>query len=159
MSPHPPRKVPDEKTCGLCGEVKAAKEFRPNPRMKSGLDTYCRPCAVAKSRAWREANPDRVKALQSSRKPRTTEERWAIMLWVNYRIKPDDYWELHKQQSGLCAICDRPNQTKRGLLHVDHCHKSGRVRGLLCNGCNLALGHMQDRIDLLRRAIHYLEAN
>jgi len=127
--------------------------------MKSGLDTYCRPCAITKSREWREANPDRVKALQQARKPRTTEERWEHMLWVNYRIKPEDYWLLHKQQGGVCAICDRPNLTKRGMLHVDHDHKSGRIRGLLCNGCNLALGHVQDRTDLLRRAIEYLEAN
>lgn len=127
--------------------------------MKSGLESYCRECSVAKSAEWRAANPGRLKELQAARPKRTTEERWAVMLWVNYRMKPDDYWVLHQRQGGLCAICVRPNLTKRGMLHVDHCHESGRVRGLLCNGCNLALGHMQDRADLLRRAVEYLEAN
>lgn len=158
MTPHPPRQVPRTKVCVACKVRKAASEFRPNARMKSGLESYCRPCAVAKSAEWRAKNPDKVKRLAAARPKRTTDERWAVMLWVNYRIKPEEYWALHAKQGGVCAICGEAGTTKRGMLHVDHCHETGQIRGLLCHRCNLALGHMRDRVDLLRKAIDYLQA-
>lgn len=155
----PVREVPESKVCRRCNEEKAASDFRSSSRMKSGLESYCRECAIAKSAEWRALNPERRKELEAARTRRTTEERWAVGLWVNYRIRPADYWLIHQQQNGKCAICGELEPRKRGMLHVDHCHDSNRVRGLLCQNCNFALGHMRDRTDLLRRAIEYLEAN
>ena len=59
-------------------------------------------------------------------------------------------------QNGRCAICGRP-ETEAGGLAVDHCHATGKVRGLLCTLCNTALGKFRDRTDILRAAIRYLE--
>lgn len=62
-------------------------------------------------------------------------------------------------QGGVCAICGNgAEDTQHGLLHVDHCHDKGHVRGLLCSPCNLALGLFRDNPALLRRAAEYLEA-
>lgn len=145
-----------EKTCVLCGEEKPASDFRRNHRMRLGLDSYCRPCAAAKSAAWRAAHPERTRELEQLRPKRTTEERWAVMLWVHYRMTPAEYWALHADQGGVCAICLEPERGKRGMLHVDHCHETGSVRGLLCQQCNLALGHFRDNPDLMTSAVHYL---
>lgn len=124
--------------------------------MRSGLESYCRECSVRKSAEYRAANPDRVQAAAARRKPRTTEERWAVGLWVNYRLRPDDYWRMHENQGGCCALCGEPERGKRGMLHVDHDHATGSVRGLLCHHCNVALGHFRDDPDRLQAAIDYL---
>ena len=72
-----------------------------------------------------------------------------------YGITPEDYEALFKTQHGLCAICKNP--PKRKKLFVDHCHGSGRVRGLLCDTCNLFLGGAHDNIEVLQAAITYLK--
>jgi hypothetical protein len=69
----------------------------------------------------------------------------------------EDYDAMLMHQDGGCAICRRPPDPSRRLA-VDHCHATGRVRGLLCGTCNTALGQMRDDPELLRRAIEYLTA-
>lgn len=71
-----------------------------------------------------------------------------------YGLEYDDYIRLCLLQRGLCAICMKElTETP----HIDHCHATGKVRGLLCRKCNLAIGHFDDNIRALRRAAWYLE--
>lgn len=72
-----------------------------------------------------------------------------------YGLTPDDYVELSKSQNDRCAICGC-TRGKRAFA-IDHCHSSGRVRGLLCSKCNTGIGLFRDNPDLLRAAIDYLE--
>lgn len=69
------------------------------------------------------------------------------------------YDEMLSSQGGVCKICGRPDtgriNTRR--LFVDHCHKTGRVRGILCYKCNTLIGHAQDDPERLRKAAEYLE--
>jgi len=65
--------------------------------------------------------------------------------------------EMLAIQGNRCAICRTDNPGGRHYWHVDHDHETGLVRGLLCNRCNLGLGHLRDSVDLLQRAIAYLE--
>lgn len=65
------------------------------------------------------------------------------------------YAELYKIQNGLCAICSQPEPYGRQLA-LDHCHDTGAIRGLLCTGCNMALGIFRDDVDVLQKAIEYL---
>lgn len=76
-----------------------------------------------------------------------------------YGITEEDYKALLLAQGGSCAICgtDRPGGNGAPSMHVDHCHNTGRIRGLLCNRCNITLGKMEDSPDLLRIAADYLE--
>jgi hypothetical protein len=62
--------------------------------------------------------------------------------------------EMKKAQRGRCAICRR---TSKRELHIDHCHKTGKVRGLLCSACNPALGAFKDDPKLLMAAVRYLK--
>lgn len=77
---------------------------------------------------------------------------------LSYRFKKfgiteDDYNAMYIHQQGKCHICN----TSKDVLCVDHCHKTGRVRGLLCQKCNSILGYCSDNIDTLNNAIKYLK--
>ena len=76
---------------------------------------------------------------------------------VPYGLTPQTYASLWAKQGGVCNICGGDN-TRRALA-VDHCHKTGAVRGLLCDDCNRLLGCAKDRIATLLRAAQYLESN
>lgn len=71
-----------------------------------------------------------------------------------YKITMDDYERMLQEQGGKCAICQ-----EKDPAFIDHCHRLGHVRGLLCGRCNTLLGMAKDRPDFLQRAIEYLERN
>ena len=71
-----------------------------------------------------------------------------------YGITEADYNRMLDQQDGRCAACKNAHRRR---LQVDHCHESGRIRGLLCGNCNSALGHAKDDIIRLRNLIRYLQ--
>lgn len=79
-----------------------------------------------------------------------------------YDITIEDYRVMYKEQSGTCKICNsegflmNPKRHKCKLV-VDHCHTTGKVRGLLCHNCNRALGLLKDSINTLANAIKYVE--
>ena len=79
-----------------------------------------------------------------------------------YGLTDIDIQKLKVKQKGRCRICKRklPKDVGKGrhYFHVDHCHRSGRVRGLLCFHCNTGLGHFKDNVRLLKSAIVYLRA-
>ena len=78
----------------------------------------------------------------------------------NYGITKQQYEELMHSQGGVCAVCkckpDDPRCT-HGHLVVDHCHKTGYVRGLLCSLCNATMGNSMDNVDLLQSLISYIQ--
>ena len=76
-----------------------------------------------------------------------------------YGITLKEYTELYTRQEGLCKICNLREISKRGLLSVDHCHVTGKIRGLLCRKCNTALGLANDSVVILNTMIKYLEEN
>ncbi len=86
------------------------------------------------------------------RRNTTREDQKNSDLKKNYGITLKVYNNIIELQNKRCYICD--NETK---LYVDHCHTSGRIRGLLCNTCNLGLGAFKDSIANLEKAISYLE--
>lgn len=100
----------------------------------------------------------------------------ASNLWTKYRITPEEYDALRVKQGYRCAVCgthedqlteprggrprlDGAETAEPARLVVDHCHDTQRVRGLLCAGCNVALGCFKDSVDSLRAAIRYLSAD
>lgn len=89
--------------------------------------------------------------------PVTSERAREKNLWKLYRITTEAWDDLLAAQGGVCAVCAGPPMGKGGRYHTDHCHISGRVRGLLCHKCNVALGMVNDDPDRLRDLIAYLE--
>lgn len=103
---------------------------------------------------YREKNKERLN--ESVRKKRASlVSKPHDYLKRNYGITHDDYLQMLKTQNGLCAICSKAEEKRR--LAVDHCHHTGKIRGLLCGKCNTAIGKLNDNVCLLKKAIQYLE--
>jgi thiol-disulfide isomerase/thioredoxin len=122
---------------------------------------------------WVAKNSDRVKKLgrdwyvknrelclrrasQSQKKRYSTTIR-NEQLKTKYGISLEKYNKMFRDQSGNCAICGKNRSQERRDLGVDHDHVTGKVRGLLCSKCNSALGMFCDNIEIVRKALKYLE--
>jgi hypothetical protein len=118
---------------------------------------------LAKQRKWRQANPDKVKA-QTLRASGYQREHYLANkeyhvdrgLKANYGISLTEYNELLQKQNDKCAICQRDSSLFKKKLAVDHCHKTNKIRGLLCKDCNIGLGMFFDETDRMEKAINYL---
>lgn len=126
---------PGQKTCRSCSVVKPVAEFHICSTGSDGLQSRCKACANATT----DADRDRK-------------------LRAKYGIGIADYDAMLAAQGGRCRICGTTDpKTKRGeYFAVDHCHATGKVRGLLCVPCNLLIGYAQDDPERLRSAIQYL---
>ncbi len=140
------------KKCTKCGEEKPAtiKYFPSDKRNKSGIAARCRKCRQAYRKRWRkEINPEAAKRLY----------RKAHFKKL-YNITIEDYDRMYFKQNGVCMTCGKPETTKNqwGIrrLSVDHDHKTGKVRGLLCTCCNRLIGLARDDVSTLKRIIEYL---
>ncbi len=91
---------------------------------------------------WRQANPERAKNSE---------------LKKNYGITLEDYIKIFESQGKCCAICKSDSSGSKNDWHVDHCHATGKVRGVLCHHCNRGLGGFKDSIAALQVAINYLQ--
>jgi hypothetical protein len=80
------------------------------------------------------------------------------MLKNAYGITLEDYQKMLDEQDCKCKICSKPaEECVRGILDVDHCHRTGKIRGLLCTDCNNLLGRAKDSVQILQNAMIYLE--
>jgi len=126
-------KAEQGKACGFCGQPV------PLDRKWRGAVSYCsRRC---KEKAW-IANGHNAKAAL----------RWYFK--SRYGLAPERVEQMATAGCAICGTTDWPGRHHRP--HVDHCHQTGRVRGILCSECNTGLGKFKDSPDLLRRAIEYL---
>lgn len=135
------------KVCTKCGEEKPICDFsfkRPTGR-KPGYQPRCKSCCNVDVAIWREQQSvERLKDLYYKR---------------TYGISLEEFNSLLDIQQGECKLCYRkvsvegigPNRAV-----VDHCHKNGHVRGILCNECNRALGYFHDNITAIENAVDYL---
>jgi hypothetical protein len=87
----------------------------------------------------------------------TRERRLAVL----YGLTLESREELLSKQNGKCAICQRPvsfdGASRHRGAHIDHCHATGKVRGILCGGCNHAIGKLGDTLEGVLRAVEYLK--
>jgi hypothetical protein len=99
-------------------------------------------------------------AYQRAYRSKTPLTQKARALRESFNLSLDQYAEMLKAQGGVCAICHQPETHKRNgklkALAVDHNHKNGAIRGLLCSDCNTGIGKLKDDVKILQSAIHYL---
>jgi hypothetical protein len=105
---------------------------------------------------WRKANPIRNKELQKRSVERRYQKNPFWLREIKYKISSDDIKRMISDQGSKCKICDK--EFFNNNFHVDHCHATGRIRGLLCHHCNLGLGHFKDNKMLLERASEYVQS-
>ena len=115
---------------------------------------------AVKREEWVAANPERVKELKArwyrENKEKSAESARRSSMMRLYGITPEERDQLLVSQGNKCAVCGSDEPCGKGW-HVDHCHSSGKVRGVLCNHCNLMLGYARDNSATLQAAIQYLE--
>ena len=141
--------------CNHCGmeahDEESLELFEAHPNGKYGRANKCKQCSSRISSERQKPlrkGGTKFKEHQKHIKNQTLQKAYGITL--------DDYNEMYSQQEGKCAICDRHSDEFAKGLCVDHCHSSGKVRGLLCGNCNTALGSYNDDIDVMYKAIQYL---
>lgn len=120
----------------------------------------CKSCAQKERLKIPGNNPSFIHGLSNTEEYKQKILRKFVL--KKYNLTPEKYQKLLKQQNGLCAICKQPelNKKRNGLvknLTIDHNHKTGEIRGLLCYHCNLVLGHIYDKISILKTMIEYLQ--
>ncbi len=103
-------------------------------------------------------NPEHYRMLNKNNQNKPI--RLDYMLRRRYGISLAQFEEMLEKQGGVCKICRNPPSMKgrEKRLHVDHCHRTNRVRGLLCHRCNVFLGFLE-QYDLTTKAKAYLENN
>lgn len=126
----------DYRRCSTC------KVAKPESDMTKGR--RCKACQADADRAYYARDPERRKRQKQAARRRE--------LLREYGLSQEQYDAMVVEAAGRCAVCQREDD-----LQVDHCHSSGRVRGLLCGLCNKALGLLQDDPARLRAAAAYLE--
>lgn len=112
---------------------------------------------------WRDANPEKLKESQKKWMEKNPEKFKAIIfknMLKQYGITESDFNKIVLNQNGVCSVCGKsPGASKKNQtrLSIDHDHKTGKMRGLLCHKCNVGLGHFNDNPDLLIAALAYLK--
>lgn len=117
-------------------------------RARESYDRKPREVIRAQSRHWRATNPERARVTSRS-----------LHLRKTYGVTLEEYDAMVALQNGLCAICGMPPIKGHKKLVIDHCHSSGKVRGLLCGLCNTAIGAMRDDVEVMAKAIEYLKSH
>lgn len=154
------------------------RRTHPESRKKTYLKAKAKGAFRAATKRYRAKNPEKVAALRQRYKeegrlneyakasrarlpPDVRAARDRVGNLKRYGLSVDGYNAMLAAQNGLCAICYEPETAMRAgrlvLLAVDHDHRTGRIRGLLCNHCNRALGAVRDKVDVLQKAIDYLQ--
>lgn len=131
-------------TCTACKTKKTLDEFHKDASSPRGRAYYCKFCANARTREWTKKNG------------RDVEGQRAFYLKRTYGITPQEYENLLIVQKYKCSIC-KTALMGGGQTHLDHDHKTKKIRGMLCTNCNRALGHFKDNVNILKEAIEYLE--
>lgn len=121
--------------CKDCLEGKPSNKFYKKPALVSGFDKLCKKC--------------RYKLVKSTT---TLESRRNLRIKKEYGIDLNTYKKMCEKENNLCRICKKYDNK----LYIDHCHKTNKIRGLLCDNCNKALGLLYDNIVSLERAVIYL---
>lgn len=125
-----------EKFCTGCSTTKDRANFSRDKNTRDGFNCWCRQCVSEYDRKHYAKNRDKKRNYR---------------LKYGYGITLNDYNRMLEKQDGKCAICGKFEK-----LDVDHCHKNGKVRGLLCQNCNKGIGLFAENVHLLDKAKEYL---
>lgn len=172
-----------KKRCNKCQKRRLLKFFYEHPKMKDGHLNHCITCHIKAGTAnyhknaekWRKysreyqrtwrANPENKKKIKKykiefrSRHPEKVREARRRKTIRAYGLTLEQYEAMKKSQKNRCRACGGPPDGRWKKLHIDHDHKTGRVRGLLCGKCNCAAGYLKDSPQKARALAKYLTAH
>jgi hypothetical protein len=138
------------KQCSKCKEIKSLDDFYRYSKAKDGKQKTC----IACQKAYSKSDVCKKNRREYYKKNREAHIGRNMRQW--YGITYDDYQQMLLKQDGKCAICRQESSGGKGRLHVDHCHTTGKVRGLLCHYCNTMIGLAKESVSNLESAINYI---
>jgi len=134
----------DKFKCSRCKVFKNTSDFYTNPSQPRGYDYMCKECV----------KEDKRKTHNSERQKKATIK----YRYEQYGLTEQSYQRMRVAQDFKCKICGLPElDSPKKKLHIDHCHTTGKVRGLLCSQCNVSLGLVKESKETLLKMIKYLE--
>lgn len=107
---------------------------------------------------WCEQNRDKARAIGRKSYKKNANKQWARKLKQVYGLTVEEYNKLLNDQQELCAICKVHQSAEMRRFCVDHSHRTGAIRGLLCRTCNSGLGQFKDSLTSLENALDYLNS-
>lgn len=160
--------------CSKCGETKPSSDFYRKPNTPRGVHSWCKSCMSDRHKERYSSNEngfrDRMLLRVSTPAARNQKKMWResaagkrkdrnSALLRKSGITIEMYEAAFASQGGRCAICHTDSPGGVGnRLHADHCHETGKFRGLLCTNCNRGLGHFKDSEERMLSAIKYLRS-
>ena len=128
------------KKCSACDTDKPLEDFKKNKQGKLGRYSICKKCDSERQK-YRYTNGD----------------SYAVRLNRLYGLTVDEYEQMYAEANGCCQVCGISEEEHGKRLAVDHCHSTGKVRGLLCSKCNTALGQLDDSLKRIAELYSYLK--
>ena len=164
------------KVCGKCKETKPLTEFFKDKTRSDGLTYRCKACQTAdnarytatpagkanaarRHEKWRKNNLEHLNTTQRAYYKNNPARYQEYERKAHYGVAYGTYDAMLAAQDGKCAICKTETPGGKGAFHIDHCHSSKEIRGLLCHHCNLMLGNAKDSVHVLEAAARYLTIN
>ena len=142
----------------ICDRVKTYQEDNREKRLAQQKEYREKNKEAIKE--YREKNKEQIAAQRKEYNEKNKEQKAAYWREKKYGLSSEDYKNMLDEQNDKCKICLTSFtilDTKH--IHVDHCHTTNKIRGILCGMCNLGLGHFKDDIQKLTKAINYLQEN
>lgn len=145
------------KKCYKCGIERPKEEFSKTRDAKDGRTGVCKACANKAHAEYRRLNRDKIASHKKTPVARVQSRRSKLRL--TYGINESQFDGMFLRQLGMCGICSigMSGETKQLTPHVDHCHKTGKVRGLLCGACNRGMGLLKDSYENCEKAAEWLK--
>ena len=152
------------KKCTVCGKTKPVSDFYKQTRKKKHGHkedriepaSQCKECSKIGQRDYYHRN--RGDILKKHNTPDMARQKRARKLEQKYGLSISEYDDLVDMQGGRCAVCGGEPGVEKSLC-VDHCHETGKIRGLLCSRCNRCIGQLGDDTVLLVAATRYLRSS
>lgn len=130
------------KKCSKCKKIKSLDDFNKSKNAKLGVNHYCKICLSEFKKKCYDYSKSKLNRIKNK-----------------YNISELELNDMYIKQDKSCKICKTKfdSVSKHKGLYIDHCHKTLKVRGLLCKSCNSLLGYAYDNIEILNNAINYLK--
>ncbi len=150
------------KTCNECKQEKPVTEFFRDKAFKDGYYSRCKTCKTTSVLEYRAKKKDKYNQYMKKYRAehpdceanKARDRRKSLRL--RYGLLDGDYERILASQNGMCAICPAKAAESKRAFHVDHCHKTGKVRGILCPGCNIGIAIL-DAPEKRVRAQEYID--
>lgn len=152
------------KQCKVCLQGKELIEFSKEPKTRDGHRNQCIKCRDEMRKIRRDKNREVWNAyMREYRKEHSGSRKWRDKqkdrsLKHRYGISLAERDEMFLRQGGKCLICQKTEEQVRTKLGIDHCHKTKKIRGLLCSRCNYYIGYIKESPEVIRRLLSYLGA-